>query len=207
MSCFEVIFARGIAFPPPGAGDAANAAMADGCLATLKALSPGKVGFLNMAIDISWGCDCMGFADSPILPNLGVFAGTDPVAVDKACLDKSIEAHGIHGTKAEEMGVLDSGTRKFEVCSTFAAGPIEETQLNTGVINGLGSMEYELVDVPPKAMTEVAFPPDPRPAGIRLRSMFAKHPPFPHDRHDGHGFDREVNVDLGRVNTYQNDTE
>ena len=207
MACYGVIFGRGIAFPAPGSGDASNAAIADACLAAVKAVHPGKVGFLNMAIDISWGCDCMDFADSPIMPHLGVFAGTDPVAVDKACLDKSIEAHGIHGSRAEEMGVLDSGTRKFEKCSTFTAGPIEETQLNTGVLNGLGSMEYELIDVPPKEMSEIAFAPDPRPAGIRLREMFSKHPPYPHERHEGHGFAREAKVDLERVNVYQKEAE
>ncbi len=207
LACYGVLPGRGIAYPSGELGDATNAAIADACLATVKAVGPDKVGFINMAIDVSWACDCMDFADTPIMPNLGVFASTDPVAVDKACLDKSIEAHGVHGSRAEELDAMESGTRKFERCSVFTAGPIEETQLNAGVINGLGSMDYDLVDVPPKRMADFAFPPDPRPAGVRLRSVFAKHQPFPFDRHDGRGFDREANVDLGRVNQYQDPSD
>lgn len=204
LACYGVLPGRGIVYPPATMSDATNAAIADACLATVKTVGPDKCGFINMAIDISAGCDCMDFADTPIMPHLGVFAGTDPVALDKACIDKSVEAHGIHGSKAEEMDVLESGTRKFENCSPFMAGPIEETQLNTGALIGLGSLEYELIEVPKKNMADFAFPPEPGTNLARFARKFAKYPPFPYDRHDGRGFNREVEVDLGRVNQYQN---
>jgi len=207
LACYGILPGRGIAYSPPEMSDATNAAIADACLATVKAVGPGKVGFINLAIDISSGCDCQDFSDVPIVPHLGVFAGTDPVALDKACVDKSTEACGVHGSKAEEMDALDSGTRKFESCSVFVAGPIEETQLNTGEINGLGSMKYELVDVPEKKRIDFAFPPEPGTNRARFAKRFAKHPPFPHELHDGHGFLREVKVDLERVNKYQDATE
>ncbi len=181
---------------------AANAAMADGCLATIKAVGTGKVAFINLAIDISRGCDCVSYADVPILPHLGVFASYDPVAIDKACLDKSIETAGVHGSRAEEMEVLDAGKRKFEACSPLMSGLSEEIQLNTGEIIGLGTRQYELVPVAEKKMEDFAFSPDPRPAGICLRRQFAKLQPFPYDRYDGKGFLREEEIDLERVNTY-----
>ncbi len=59
-------------------------AIADACMATVKAVGKEKVGFINMAIDISPWCDCVNFADTPLVPNIGVFAGYDPVALDKA---------------------------------------------------------------------------------------------------------------------------
>ena len=185
---------------------AANAAIADGCLATIKAVGPGKVAFINLAIDISRACDCVPYADVPILPHLGVFASYDPVAIDKACLDKSIEAAGVQGSAAEEMGVLDCGKRKFEACSPLMSGFSEEIQLNTGEIIGLGTRQYELVPVAEKKMEDFAFSPDPRPVGIRLRHLFAKLQPFPYDRYEGKGFLREEEVDLERVNTYYDDS-
>ena len=181
---------------------AANAAMADACLATIKAVGPGRVAFINMAIDISRGCDCIPYADVPILPHLGVFASYDPVAIDKACLDKSIETAGVQGSTADEMDVLDSGKRKFEACSPLLAGLGEEIQLNTGEIVGLGTRQYELVQVAERKREDFAFSPDPRPVGVRLRHLFAKLQPFPYDRYEGKGFLREEEVDLERVNTY-----
>jgi len=181
---------------------ATNAAIADACLATIKAVGPGKVAFINLAIDISRGCDCVPFADVSILPHLGVFASYDPVAIDKACLDKAIETVGVQGSTAEEMEVLDCGKRKFETCSPLLAGLSEEIQLNTGEIIGLGTRQYELVQVAEGKREDFAFSPDPRPVGVRLRHLFAKLQPFPYDRYEGKGFLREEEVDLERVNTY-----
>lgn len=42
---------------------------------------------INMALDISPNCDCHGENDAPILPNIGMFASFDPVAIDQACVD------------------------------------------------------------------------------------------------------------------------
>ena len=42
---------------------------------------------INMAMDISPNCDCHGENDAPILPDVGMFASFDPVAIDQACVD------------------------------------------------------------------------------------------------------------------------
>jgi hypothetical protein len=179
-----------------------NAAIGDGCLAAVKAVGIGKVAFINLAIDITNLCDCTPFADVPILPNLGVFASYDPVALDKACIDKAKEAAGIQGSKAEEKHVLECGKRKFEVCSSGWPGLGEEIQLNVGEINGLGTRKYKLVPVAEKKLKDIAFPPDPRPAGIRFQRLYQKLQPFPYDCYDGKGFLREETVDLKLVNSY-----
>jgi uncharacterized Fe-S center protein len=180
--------------------EAANAAIADACLATIKAVGKGKVAFINLALDLTPGCDCQGFSDMPIVPNLGVFASYDPVAIDKACIDKATGAIGISGSTAAEKGVLDAGERKFEACSSRAPGVSEEIQLVTGEIIGLGSRQYDLVEVVQGKPEDFAFSPDSRPVGLRFRDKFAKFSPFPYDRYDGKGFLREDEVDLGRVN-------
>ncbi len=42
---------------------------------------------VSLAMDISPNCDCHGENDAPILPNVGMFASLDPVAIDQACVD------------------------------------------------------------------------------------------------------------------------
>ena len=207
LSCFRPMLNHGIIELAVENFQATNAAIADACLATIKAVGKGKVAFINLALDISRGCDCIPYADVPIIPNLGVFASYDPVAIDKACVDKSVEIAGVQGSTAEEMGVLDAGKRKFDSCCPLMAGLGEETQLNTGEIIGLGTRQYDLVPVAEKKMEDFAFPPDPRPAGVRLRRLFDKFKPFPYNRHGGKGFLREEEIDLERVNTYYDDSQ
>ena len=201
IACRNIMVGRGIFKLSADNFRASNAAMADGCLATMKAVG-NKVGFLNLAIDISPWCDCAPFSDMPIVPNLGVLGGYDPVAIDKACLDMARQAVGVPGSRATDNKVMGSGQRKFEVCSPIVGDVGEDIQVNTGELIGLGSTNYELVQVPEKNMSDFVFPPDPRPIGVRLKEKFAKIPPFPYDRHDGRGFLREAEVDLDRVNRY-----
>ena len=201
-ACMLPMLSRGIMKLPEAWFQSANAAIADACLATIKAVGKDNVAFINLALDIAPLCDCMNFSDTPIVPNLGVFASYDPVAVDKACVDMATQAFGISGSKAAETEVLDSGKRKFESCAPLIPGLNEEIQLTTGEIIGLGTRQYELVEVAKGKPEQYAFPPDSRPVGIRFRDKFTKIPTFPLDRNDGKGFLREEEVDLDRVSVY-----
>lgn len=42
---------------------------------------------ISLAMDISPNCDCHSENDAPILPDIGMFASFDPVAIDQACAD------------------------------------------------------------------------------------------------------------------------
>ncbi len=42
---------------------------------------------ISLVIDVSPLCDCYGTNDLPIVPNIGMFASFDPVALDQACAD------------------------------------------------------------------------------------------------------------------------
>ena len=124
--------------------------------------------------------------------------------LDKACIDKATESAGAPGSAAEDYDVLEPGKRKFEAISPMLSGISEELQINAAESNGLGSMEYDLVEVPEKTPADFAFPPDNRFVGVRFREKFEKIPPFPRDRHDGRGFDRLDKVDLKAINAYKN---
>ena len=179
---------------------ATNAAIADACLATVKAVGPQRVGFINMAIDVSPSCDCVGFADMPIVPHLGVFASSDPVALDKATVDAAARAPGIPGSAAEDYGAADPGAKKFTAASAiYHSGVSEEIQIETGAINGLGSKEYEIVDVEPMTDSSLWHFPDLRLPGPKYARLYAKEDPFPWERHEGRGFARSEGVDLESV--------
>lgn len=83
----------------------------------------------NMSVD----CDCNGDPDSPQLLDIGILASTDPVALDKACLDlifnhqggegddpeplkeRIKQRHGTHTVEyAEKIGL---GTQKYNLIS------------------------------------------------------------------------------------------
>jgi len=47
----------------------------------------GKTGYMNFLIDITPDCDRFPFSDAPIVPDIGILASQDPVAIDKASYD------------------------------------------------------------------------------------------------------------------------
>ena len=57
------------------------------------AICAGKPSFhITLIMDVSPNCDCHGENDAPILPNLGMLASFDPVALDQACADLCLAA-------------------------------------------------------------------------------------------------------------------
>ena len=71
-------------------------------------------------MNITKNCDCIGHKMEPAIGDIGVFAATDPVAIDQACCDM-----------AKEKGCAVKGLH----------------QLVYGEKIGLGSRKYELIDV------------------------------------------------------------
>ena len=196
LGCFGVMGPRGILDIPPINFDAVDVAIADACLGVEKAVGRDKVGYINMAIDVSPRCDCANHADVPIVPHLGVFASTDAVAIDMACVDKAKESVGILGSAAELMEAHHAGDRKFEAAAATFHGQSEVASINTGHEIGLGSRDYSLVDVEPADGEKYRFPYDRRASRPRFADRFDKFMPFPYDRHDGKGFARNDEVDL-----------
>lgn len=80
--------------------------------------------YINFAMNITRTCDCHGFSTKKVSEDIGVFASTDPVAIDQACLDmlekinaKKMFRRGTHTLKyAEEIGL---GNRNYELIEIF----------------------------------------------------------------------------------------
>ena len=68
-----------------------------------KAVIDGRPCFhISLVVDVSPNCDCHGENDVPILPNLGMFASFDPLALDQACADACMQATPMPGSQLFE---------------------------------------------------------------------------------------------------------
>ena len=69
-----------------------------------KAVVDGRPQFhICLVIDVSPYCDCHGENDVPILPDVGMFASFDPVALDQACADACLRQQPIPGSSLDEQ--------------------------------------------------------------------------------------------------------
>ena len=65
-----------------------------------KAVLEGRPHFhISLVVDVSPNCDCHCENDAPILPNIGMFASKDPLALDQACVDACMEATPMPGSQ------------------------------------------------------------------------------------------------------------
>jgi uncharacterized Fe-S center protein len=103
---------------------------------------------INVVNQVSPYCDCHGENDAAIVPDIGMFAGFDPVGLDKACIDAVNAAPEIVNTvlserkhsHKDENGENDHFTNIHPTTDwTF--------QISHGEKIGLGSSVYELIIV------------------------------------------------------------
>ncbi|MBS7623435.1 DUF362 domain-containing protein [Candidatus Bathyarchaeota archaeon] len=128
----------------------------DAAAAVVKHIGRDKIAYLNLAYEITPHCDCADYGDVPMVPDIGVFASRDPVAVDKAASDAVIKAPGIAGSAADEVGVMRPGDDKFTGLSEYSPfAPfrnVDQTrewriQFEVAEKLRLGTTEYELVKI------------------------------------------------------------
>lgn len=89
----------------------------------------GKQAFINFATKITSECDCLAKDDPRITPDVGIFASTDPVSVDKASYDAVIKSAG------------------KDVFSAAHPGRDGLKQLKYAQKLGLGNLDYELIAI------------------------------------------------------------
>jgi uncharacterized protein len=95
---------------------------------------------LTFVVDVTPSCDCMGYSDVPICPDLGVLASFDPVAVDQAALDMVNRAV----PRVDLLPHTPIGEDKFHALHGHVQG---EYALEYAERLGIGSREYRLVEV------------------------------------------------------------
>ena len=123
----------------------------------LSTFAPEKVVHLNLATFMTPVCDCFGFTSMPILPDAGVFGSDDVVALDKATLDVIAQTRLIEENIPASMEVHTRAGHPFQ----WLHGPLKDPYkvVEYGGQLGIGSQDYELVDVlPVEKVTRSSMP-------------------------------------------------
>ena len=72
----------------------------------------GRLGFMNFLLQITPDCDCVPWSDTAIVPDIGILASRDPVAIDAASYDLVNASQGIAGSFLKTG--LERGADKFK---------------------------------------------------------------------------------------------
>lgn len=97
---------------------------------------------ISLVVDVSPYCDCHGENDVPIVPNVGMFASFDPVALDMACVD------AVNRQPVTEGSILSEKPHIHHDHFTDTHPETNwESAIDHAVKLGLGSKEYELITI------------------------------------------------------------
>ena len=87
--------------------------------------------YINVANNLSIDCDCNDNPKPPEMADIGIFASTDPVALDQCCYD-----HIINSNDSGKTSLVNRMKEKN------AIHLVEESQRL-----GLGNTQYQLIDI------------------------------------------------------------
>ncbi len=101
-----------------------------------------KVGYINFLMNITPDCDCLPWSDRPIVPDIGILASLDPVALDAASYDLINQQKGFKNSLLHIHH--GEGEDKFTGVWNNVDGHV---QIKYGEKIGLGSAEYKLINI------------------------------------------------------------
>ena len=104
--------------------------MADAASSVVK-LFEGKIAYINVMCNMSVDCDCCAKAEDPCMKDIGILASTDPVAIDKACLD--LVYNSSDSGKDHLIERIESRNGVHTIDSAYELG--------------IGNKEYELINI------------------------------------------------------------
>ncbi|WP_371374987.1 DUF362 domain-containing protein [Sporomusa aerivorans] len=141
--CIGACHANAIAAAWDESNDVLNKKMAEYSWAVLN----GRPHFhISLIVDVSPFCDCHAENDLPIIPDIGMLASFDPVALDMACADLALKAPVIAGSYLAEQLKKQGGSEHDHFCATHP-----ETNwivcLDHAEKIGIGTKQYELIEV------------------------------------------------------------
>lgn len=113
-----------------------------------KAVIDGRPNFhISLVIDVSPYCDCHGENDAAIVPNVGMFASFDPVALDVACADAVNAQPVISNSKLGDCSEEERACQHHDHFHSIFPDTNWESAIEHGVKIGIGNKEYELITV------------------------------------------------------------
>ena len=93
-----------------------------------------RIVYINVMNNMSVDCDCSAHPADPLLKDVGILASTDPVALDKACLDIIFNITPSEGN--------DNGPLLERIRSKHGTHIVEYSERL-----GLGTQKYELINI------------------------------------------------------------
>jgi uncharacterized Fe-S center protein len=114
-----------------------------------KAVLDGRPNFhINVVNQVSPYCDCHGDNDAALIPDIGIFAGFDPVALDKACIDAVNAAPAIPASIwGDREHTHQDASGHNDHLTDIHPSTDWRSQIAHAEKIGLGSGNYELVTV------------------------------------------------------------
>lgn len=94
----------------------------------------GKIIYINVMNNLSVDCDCDSHPADPKMKDVGILASTDPVALDKACLDIVFNHKATEGD--DNKPLIERINRQHGTYIVDYAAKI-----------GLGSMKYQIIEI------------------------------------------------------------
>lgn len=91
----------------------------------------GNIVYINVMKNMSVDCDCCAVAEDPCMKNMGILISTDPIAIDKACIDLVKNSNDPGKEHFLERVNSRHGTHTIDVAAEL----------------GFGTKEYELINV------------------------------------------------------------
>ena len=111
-----------------------------------KAVVDGRPNFhISLVVDVSPNCDCHAENDAPILPNIGMFASFDPLALDQACVDACLKMQPLPNSQLSENMHKEGFCDHHDHFENSTPESEYKTCLEHAEKIGLGSREYELI--------------------------------------------------------------
>jgi uncharacterized Fe-S center protein len=123
-----------------GTNDALNEKIAEYAWAVLHDKPAFHVSFV---MNVSPNCDCWNMNDAPIVPDIGIAAGFDPVALDQACVDLVNKASAAKGS-----ALTDKDYKEGDKFTHVHPDTNWQSCLAHAEDIGLGTRRYELVTLP-----------------------------------------------------------
>lgn len=113
-----------------------------------QAVCDGRPTFhISLVRDISPNCDCHGENDAPILPDVGIFASFDPVALDQACVDACLHATPMPNSQLSDNLADQHWHHHHDNFLDSNPNVRWKETLEHAEKIGLGTREYELIQM------------------------------------------------------------
>ena len=126
--CMAICPSQAIEAPWGESSDNMQEKMAEYTLGIVKN-KKGRIGCISFITNVTKGCDCYGTVQEKEIPDIGILASNDPIALDTASADVMLKKLG------------------KDTFKEFYSNIDYRIQMRHGQEIGLGSMEYELVEI------------------------------------------------------------